>query len=95
MQRKFGDVFGRNVARMNLIVMRFGNIPVLAEKAAHIAARGAHTEHASAGKKMIERLLLDGINLQSCGRAVTEAEKLAILIYTDEAKTGLAGPMWQ
>ena len=39
---------------------------------------------------MIEGLFLDRVNLQSGGRAVTEAEKFSVLIYTDEAKTGLA-----
>jgi hypothetical protein len=38
----------------------------LAKEATHIAARRAHAEDPRAGQKMIQGLLLDGIDLQ-CG----------------------------
>jgi hypothetical protein len=75
---------------MNLILMRFGNIPVLAEETAHIAARGTHAEDARAGQEMIQGLLLDRINLQSSRRTITKAEEFSVLIDADEAETGLA-----
>ena len=58
-QRNF---FRRNGLRMNLIVARFGDVPVLAKKTAHVAAGGSHAEDARAGKKMIERFFFDGID---------------------------------
>lgn len=87
LEGKLGDVFGRDVARVNLIVMGFGNVPVLAEEAAHIAARSAHAEDAGAGQEMIEGLFLDGVNLESGGSAVAEVEEFSVLIDTDEAET--------
>jgi hypothetical protein len=67
--------------------MGFGNVPVLAEEAAHIAARSAHAEDAGAGQEMIEGLFLDGVNLESGGSAVAEVEEFSVLIDADEAET--------
>src|ERR1700683_1522408 len=39
---------------------------------------------------MVERLLLDRINLQRCGRAIAEAVKAATLIDADKTKPGLS-----
>src|SRR5207245_4150805 len=69
---------------------RFRNVPVLAEKAAHIAARGAHAEDARAGQKVIERLFLDGINLQRGGRAMSQVIEFSALIDADEAESRLS-----
>src|ERR1700733_1903593 len=68
------------------------NIPVLAEKAAHVAAGRAHREYSRTRQKMVERLLLDRINLQRCGRTIAEAVKFAALIDAYEAKSGLPFP---
>src|ERR1700680_1902344 len=76
---------------MHLIVPRLRNIPVLAEEAAHIAARRAHAENARARQKMVQRLFLDGINLQRRRRAISQAVKLAAFIDADETKSSLAG----
>src|SRR5256885_12956426 len=54
---------------------RFRNVPVLAKKAAHVAARRAHAEHPSTWQKMAQRFLLDGINLQCGRRAVRQDRK--------------------
>ena len=35
------DFFGRKVAGIDLIVMGFGDVPILAEEAAHVASGGA------------------------------------------------------
>ncbi len=74
---------------MNLILARFGDVPVLAKKAAHVAAGGSHAEDARAGKKMIERFLFDRIDLQRGGRTVPEAEKFSAAIHADKTETGL------
>jgi hypothetical protein len=74
---------------VNLIVVGLGNVPVLAEEAAHIAASGAHAEDAGAGQEMIKGLLLNGVDLDSGGSAIAEIEELSILVDTDEAEAGL------
>src|SRR5215472_16027492 len=90
-QREQRYVFRRNRLRTDLIRVRFGNVPVLAEEAAHVAPRRSHTENSSARKKMIQGLFLDGINLQRGWRAVAQAVELAALIDSNEAESGLAG----
>ena len=74
---------------MNLIVARFGDVPVLAKKAAHVAAGGSHAEDARAGKKMIERFFFDRIDLQRGGRTIAEAEKFSAAIHADKTEAGL------
>src|SRR5260221_7569411 len=74
---------------MNLILARFGDVPVLAKKAAHVAAGGSHAEDARAGKKMIERFFFDRIDLQRGGRTITEAEKFSAPIHADKTEAGL------
>src|SRR5882672_2466631 len=78
--------------RTNLIGPRFGNVPVLAKKAAHVAARRAHAEDARARQKMAQRFFLDGINLQCGRRAVSQTVEFSALIHSNEAKARLAGP---
>jgi len=85
------DLFGRDVAGIDLILMGFGDVPILAEEAAHVATGSAHAEDLGAGEEVVERLFLDGIDLEGGGGGVTEAEEFAVLIDADEAKTGLAG----
>ena len=91
LQGELRDIFGREVLRMHLIVAGFGDVPVLAEEAAHVAARRAHAENSSARQKMIERFFLDGIDLKGRGRAVTQAVEFAALIDANEAEARLAG----
>src|SRR6266436_9917787 len=76
---------------MNLVVAGFGNVPVLAEKAAHIAAGGAHTEDAGPRQKMIERLFFDGVDLQRGRRAISQAVELAAFIDANKTEAALAG----
>ena len=77
---------------MNLIAARLGDVPVLAEKAAHVAARRAHGKDFCAGQEMVQGLLFDGINLQGRGRTVTEAIEFAALIDANETEAALPLP---
>jgi hypothetical protein len=87
---KEGNVFGRDVLGVDLILVGFGDVPVLAEEAAHVAAGGAHAEDARAGEEMVERLFFDGVDLECGGRGVAEAVEFAVLIGAYVAETGLA-----
>ncbi len=80
-----GNAFGAD-----LIVMGFGNVPVLAEEATHVATGGAHAEDARAGEEMVEGLFFDGVDLKSGGRGVAQTEEFAVLIDADETETRLA-----
>ena len=90
MQRQLRHVFGRNMSGTHLIAAGFGDIPILAKEAAHIAAGGAHAEDTGAGQEMIQGLLLDRVNLESGGSTVAEIEELSILVDADEAEARLA-----
>src|SRR6267143_1529666 len=76
---------------MDLVVAGFGNVPVLAEEAAHIATGGAHAEDASSRQKVVQRFFFDGIDLQGSGGAVSQAVKFAALIDADKTEASLAG----
>src|SRR5712691_6317972 len=75
---------------MDLVGARLGNVPVLAEEAAHVASGGAHGKNLCARQEMIQRLLLDGVNLNGGGRSVSQAVEFSALIDTDEAEACLA-----
>src|ERR1700682_1807530 len=89
LEGKQRHIFRRNALRAHLILPRLGNVPVLAEKTPHVAARGAHAEHPAARQKMAQRFFFDGINLQRSRRAVAQAIKLAPAIHANEAKPSL------
>src|SRR2546427_13139433 len=71
---------------MDLVRAGLGDVPVLAKEAAHVAARRAHAENACARQKMIQRFLLDGIDLQSGGRTIPQVIKFSVLVFSDESK---------
>ena len=73
-----------------MVRARFGDVPVLAEKTAHVAARRAHRKNARAGKKMVERLFFDGIHLHGRRMRVSEVIKFAAFVCADETEAGLA-----
>src|SRR5713226_9164031 len=75
---------------MHLIVAGLGNVPVLAEEAAHIAPGGAHAEDTRSRQEMIQRLFLDGINLQRGGRAIAQAVELSAFIDANETESRLS-----
>src|SRR6202030_4315377 len=89
LQRKQRHIFRRNALRTHLVLPRFGNIPVLAEKTPHVAARRAHAEHPAARQKMTQWFFFDGINLQRSRRTVAKAIKFAPAIHANEAKPRL------
>src|SRR5208337_3322166 len=64
------NLFGGKVLGVDLVLMGFGDVPILAEEAAHVAAGGAYAEDFRAGEEMAEGLFLDGIDLESGGSAV-------------------------
>src|SRR5260370_26537603 len=76
--------------RMHLIVAGLGNVPVSAEEAAHIAPGGAHAEDTRPRQKMIQRLFLDGINLQRGGRSIAQAVELSAFIDANETESRLS-----
>src|SRR5205814_5978603 len=88
--RRQHHLLGCEMRRVHLIGFRLRNVPILAKETAHIAAGGSHGEHKRVGEKMIERLLLDRINLKSCGPAITELQEAASFILANETEAGLA-----
>ena len=89
LQRQLRHIFRRNMLGTHLIRPRFRNVPVLAEEAAHVAARCAHAENARVRQKMIQRLLFDGINLQRGGRTVSQTIEFSALIDANETESCL------
>src|SRR5262249_44218356 len=88
--REERNFFRRNTVRIYLIVPRFRNVPILAEKAAHVAAGSSHAENLRSREKMIERLLFNRIDLERRGRTVAETKKFSAAIYAYKTETGLA-----
>ena len=84
------DVFRGDMRGTNLIAAGLGDVPILAEETAHVAASGAQGKNLCARQEMIERLLFDRINLQRGERAVTQAIELAAAVHADKAEAGLA-----
>src|SRR6267142_414172 len=76
---------------MDLIMAGFGNVPVLAEEAAHVATGGAHAEDAGSRQKVVQRFFFDGVDLQGSGGAVSQAIEFAAFIDADKTETSLAG----
>src|SRR5487761_239195 len=87
---KLYDLLGFEMRRMDLVAARFRDVPILAEETAHIASSGAHRKDSRARKKMVQRLFLDGINLNCSGRSIAEAVKFSALIDADEAEASLS-----
>jgi hypothetical protein len=85
------NVLWGHLLRVHLVLMGLGDIPVLAEEAAHVASGGAHAENTRARQEMVQRFFFDGVNLKSGEGAVAEAEEFAALIDADEAEASLAG----
>src|ERR1019366_4647754 len=71
---------------------RFRDVPILAKKTAHVAARRAERKHSRAGQEVVQWLFLDRIDLQRCRRSISKTVELPSMIGTDEAEAGLAFP---
>src|SRR5262249_1554294 len=69
---------------------RLGDVPVLAELAGEVAARGAERKDARARIEVVERLLLHRIDAESGGAAVGRERHAAVFHLTHEAQAALA-----
>jgi hypothetical protein len=83
-------VLRSKVARINLILMGLGNIPILAEETAHVAASSAHAEDAGARQEMVQGLLFYGVNLKRGWCSVAEGVEFTVVIGANVAEAGLA-----
>ncbi len=83
-------LFGLQPLGVHLVGLRLGNVPVLAEEAAHVAARRPHGENLGAGQEVAERLLLDGVDLDGGRLRVPQVVERAPLVRPDEAEARLA-----
>ena len=70
---------------------RFRDVPVLTEFTAQIAACSSKRQDRRAGEKVIEWLLFDGIDTESCAATVSCQLHLAINILADKAEASIAG----
>src|SRR5437867_13408051 len=68
---------------MGFIEFGLADAPILAEAAAKIAPRRAEAQDSSAGKKMVQGLLLDRINREAGRSSITRRIKLASDILAD------------
>src|SRR5690349_10541355 len=69
-----------------------GDIPILAELTAQVAAGRAEGEHARAGVEVVKRLLLDRVNAEVGGAPIAGQDDAAILSLADEAESALPLP---
>src|ERR1700676_1019763 len=90
LKRQQRNIFRRNMLGPHLILPRFRNIPVLAKETPHVAPGRTHTEHTRSRQEMIQRFLLNRIDLQRRRSSVAQAVKFSTLIDTDETKSGLS-----
>src|SRR5262249_34167320 len=68
---------------------RVADVPVLAEVAGQVAARGAERQHGRAGQEVIERLLLDGIDAEAARAPPRGEHDGVVLASAHEAKSPL------
>ena len=68
---------------MGFIEFGLADAPILTEAAAEIAPRRAEAQDSSAGKKMVQGLLLDRINREAGRSSITKRIKLASDILAD------------
>src|SRR5262249_35147042 len=92
LDRQEHHVLRWQVGGVRLVLLRFGNVPVLAEEATHVAAGGSHRKNPCAREEVVERFLLHWIDLDRRRRGIAEAIKAPTLIDADKAETFLAIP---
>ena len=66
-----------------------GDVPVLAEPAAQVAAHRPEGQDLGPGEEVVERLLLDGVHRETGALPVGEQDHLAALVLPDRAESGL------
>src|SRR5439155_9153817 len=88
-ERQLDDLRRRGGLARVLVDLRLADVPVLAELAAEVAARRPEGEDARAGKEVVERLLLDGIDGEAGRAPVARAPQLSAPILADVAEARL------
>ena len=84
------DRFRRRLVGQPIHVLGLRDVPVLAELAREVAARGAEREDGAAGVEMVERLLLDRVDAET-GRSAIRGEHHAPAFHgAHEARAALA-----
>ena len=84
-----GDHLGVGMVGEGLQLPGLADVPVLAELASEVAPGGAEREDGSAGKEVVERLLLDGIDAVSAGEAVAGENDGTAVIGPDKTEAPL------
>ena len=74
---ELGDFVGRDLVVDGFLDFFLGYVIVLAEAASEVATGGGDAKDGCAGKHVVNRLLLDGVNLQRAGQIVNEGEEFA------------------
>ena len=90
LQRDVHHMLRAQAQRVDLIGLGLGDVPVLAEEAAHVAAGGAHGEDLRSGEKVVERLLLDRVHGNGRGPPIAELQQASAFVLADEAEAVLA-----
>src|SRR5262249_42740559 len=85
-----GDGFRGGLVGQGVQLAGLADVPVLAKPAAEVAAGRAKGEHRRPWQKVIERLLLDGIDAKATGAAVRGQHDLSVLASPYEAEAALA-----
>src|SRR5262249_44406764 len=68
---------------------RLADVPVLAEVARQVAARGAERQPGRAGQEVVQRLLLDGIDAEAAGAPPGGEDDRVVLAGAHEAQPAL------
>ena len=84
-----GDGFRRGLVGQRIHLAGLADVPILTKPAAQVAACRPEGEHGRARQKMVQRLLLDGINAEATGAAVGGQHNLAALVHAHKAETPL------
>src|SRR5207244_11639693 len=87
---RFGDFVRARLVLQAVHLARFQDVPVLAELARQVAARGAEGQDAGPRIKVVERLLLDRVDAEPGGAAVRGEHHAAAFHLAHEAHAALA-----
>ncbi len=87
---RLGDGRRRRRVHQRVHLPRFRDVPVLAELAGEVAARGSEREHARTGIEVIERLFLDRIDAEPRRAAVGGEHHRIAFALAHEAGAALA-----
>src|SRR5207245_7020504 len=83
------DLFRGRGVRERIHLARLRHVPVLAEPAAEVAARGSEGEHAGPRQEVVERLLLDRVHAEPARAAVRREHDLIAIAGAIEDATAL------